>query len=166
MPLTADEEEILVNLMERVEFPVSPRIFDVWCNKFTVNVVELATTRLNSSGLREILLIYRKDKFFDGWHIPGSVILPCRTVNDTISKIVSSELGNVSLSTPIFLNWFEKVVGVDRNLRGQEMSLLFHSNIDGFFKESESAKFFSFDNIPGNLIESHRILIEYLIDSI
>jgi len=162
MSLSAEEIMHLSALMKKVEFPVPKEIFDVWCSNFTINTVELGVIRTNESGEKEIFLTYRKDAFFDGWHIPGSVILPGETVEDKIEKLIKSEFKEMNISKPSFFSWFERVIGRDEGLRGQEMGLFFIADFFEGFNELESEKFFSFESIPYNLIEEHKILIDQL----
>jgi hypothetical protein len=162
MTLTTKEEKQLLDLMGKIKFPVSKEIFDAWCSNFTINTVELAVIRINKSGVKEIFLTYRQDQFFDGWHIPGSVVLPTETVESKLKKLINKEFADMVVSEPKFFCWFERVVGRDKELRGQEMGLLFCADFLDRFVESEKEKFFSFDTIPSNLIEEHKVLIESL----
>ncbi len=162
MTLTPEESKELARLMKKVTFPVTPEVFDAWCEFFTINTVEIALMRNNAAGEREVFLTYRKDNYFDGWHIPGSVIRPGDSVQVVIDRVTKKEL-EMEISTPTYLRWFEREKGIGKDLcpRGQEISLLFSSELIGEPHEHEHGKFFSFSNLP-KLIPQHPVLIDHL----
>ena len=90
--LTAQENFQLVKLLDKLEWPVTPEVFDALCVNFVTSPIELAVIRRGEKE-QEVLMIYREDKFFNGWHIPGSVILPGRTIELVLSALVRREVG-------------------------------------------------------------------------
>lgn len=166
MALTPEESKQLAALMQKVEFPVPVEVFNEWCANFTIGTAEIALFRVNpKTKEKEVFLTYRKDRFFDGWHFPGSVILPGKTVQDTLNKVIKTELGSITITDPKYLTWFERVKGRDEGLRGQELSLFYISYTEANI-ETEAEKFFSLKNIPKNLIPAHIVVVDYLKENL
>ncbi len=167
MSLTPEESLQLAALMQKVEFPVSQEVFNEWCANFSIGTAEIALFRINpKTKEKEVFLTYRKDRFFDGWHFPGSVILPGKTVQDTLNKVIKSELGSMQMTEPKYLTWFERVKGRDKEVRGQELSIFHVASTSAEDGETETAKFFALNNIPENLILEHRVVIDYLKENL
>lgn len=146
--------------MRKVEFPLSNDMFNAWCVNFTVACVEIALIRDSANG-REIFLTYRRDEFYDGWHIPGAVIQAGEKVEDVINRVARDELGGAQF-TPQFFSWFEYLKGtrVGESARGNAISLIFSAEAPEDLRESELAKFFPPSNIPRDLITEHVPVVE------
>lgn len=168
--LTDGENRQLVELLGKLSWPVDPGVFDALCENLSVTPVELAVVRKGPRG-PEVFMVYRKDKFFTGWHITGSIVRPGRTVDDVLRDIVSREVG-VSLAEPLFefirFRQFMKGEGPNQSRRGQEVSLI-HSL---FLPEGTEVhldagrKFFPLHDVPGDTLEHHKVVLadirEYL----
>ncbi len=164
MALTIVEETELIRLMSKVQFPVSPDVFDVWCENFISNPVELAVVR-NCGRTSQIFLIYRADKYYRGWHMPGSVLLPGRKVKQVLESLVKREVG-LELAElknpPVFLDYMEfaKGNGKGENPRGQKLSLLFVLKLESSEYVTADGGFFSLNELPEDLLTSHKVLVE------
>ncbi|MBI4065712.1 NUDIX hydrolase, partial [Candidatus Kaiserbacteria bacterium] len=138
--------------------PCSPAIFDAWCGAFITNPLELAVLRRGSSGV-EIFLIHREDKFFKGWHMPGTVILPGNKVAEAFERLVKKEVGTPTTKAE-FIMWKEFMKGdrddLAENPRGQELSLLFAVFVDG---NVPHGTFFPLDAIPDTTLGHHKQMI-------
>lgn len=163
MSLTEEEQFELVRLMHKLKFPVPLPVFEAWCKTFGIVCAEVAVFRDIGNG-PEILLIYRKDKFFDGWHIPGCVHLPLECIQDTLRRVLEKEI-MVEVDKPIFYKWFERLQGDGdgQSKRGYELSLVFTTNILGEFRENENEKFFPISNLPSNIVKGHIPIVEHFI---
>lgn len=154
MSLTELESQQLAQLMGKIEWPVALPVFEAWCNNFITNPIELGV--LKDDG---ILMLYRKDRFFDGWHIPGSVLIPGSRVSQVLDRLVRNEVG-AKVSEPEFVSWIE--IPKEINPRGQELSLLFTCFIlEDYFKEGQ---FFPLSSPPKNILPHHLILVKTIKD--
>lgn len=111
MALTETESYQLAQLMGKVEFPTTVPVFEAWCENFITNPLELGVLKDD-----KILMIYRKDKYYDGWHIPGSVLTPGSRVNEVLDRLIKREVGTL-VTKPEFVNWVE--IMKSENPRGQ-----------------------------------------------
>ena len=155
MALTEMESKTLVSLMKKVEFPISPEMFDAWCGSFVTNPIELAVLRVRD-GCQEVFMIYRNDAFYVGWHMPGSIYLPGNTVQQVIQRLVKREIKQ-EISATKFVGYVE--VSKAENPRGQELSLLFVSWLVGN-NDVSHGKFFPLENPPPNTLEHHKKLLQ------
>lgn len=146
--------------MRKVEFPLPQDVFNAWCVNFTVACVEIALTR-DGANEREIFLTYRRDEFYDGWHIPGAVIQEGEEVEDVLKRVARDELEGARFA-PKFFSWFEYLKGteVGESARGNAISLVFSAEAPDTLRESELAKFFPLSDVPGNLISEHVPVVE------
>ena len=53
---------------------------------------DAALLRKTDGGV-EVFLTYRKDYFFDGFHIPGSILIAGDTLESRLAKVVAGEIG-------------------------------------------------------------------------
>ncbi|OGZ15172.1 MAG: hypothetical protein A3J08_02850 [Candidatus Lloydbacteria bacterium RIFCSPLOWO2_02_FULL_51_11] len=133
-------------------FPVPPQVFDAWCGACITVPIELAVLRKASDGTPEVLMIHRDDKFFLGWHIPGSILLPGETEEIVFRRLARKEvIGRIS--PPQFIDRMHTMKG-NENSRGQEVSLLFAC----FFENQQSpvGQFFPLHNPPEDTIGEHK----------
>jgi ADP-ribose pyrophosphatase YjhB (NUDIX family) len=156
MKLNQEEENKLIYLLKKVSFPMSKNLFYAWSENLTTVAIEVALLRKNG----EIFLTYRDDKYFKGWHIPGSIMIPGDTVNDVLSRVMKNEI-NMPFSTPTFFNWFERTKGVNTQ-RGQNLALVFIVVAEGNIEENGVRKFFPTNNPPKDLILSPIPILEKL----
>lgn len=154
MALTEKESKTLVSLMKKVEFPVSPEIFNAWCWSFITNPIELAVLRVRD-GYQEVFMIYRDDAFYKGWHLPGSIYLPGDTAQQVIQRLVKREVMQ-EITPAEFIGYAE--ISKAENSRGQELSLLFVSWCKG--SDVSHGKFFPLENPPTDTLEHHKKLLQ------
>ncbi|MFA6432640.1 MAG: NUDIX domain-containing protein [Candidatus Paceibacterota bacterium] len=161
--LASQEQNELIKLMGKVTFPLPPEVFSAWCLAFPTIAAELAVMR-NNDGVREIFLTYREDEFFKGWHIPGSIHLPNEKFEDTLDRVITSEMG-MSSSTPYeFYRWFQYQPGngIGESPRGDVITLMFVCEKPGNVEESDIAKFFPLTEMPEDLLLIHIPIIQAL----
>ena len=169
--LINEENFELIRLLNKIEWPVTPDVFDAVCNNLSINPVDLALLRKGEKE-HEVFLIYREDKFFKGWHFPGSVILPGRTVNSVLKDVVEREIG-ISAQGLMFelvgFHQFMKGKNTGECPRGQEISLFHALFLDSKTKieTDKNRKFFPINKLPHNILPHHKILAldlkEYLL---
>ncbi len=102
---TEKEIKLAVDILKRATpIPHMPEaLFEVFVSKAVLMIVELIA--INKDG--KILLTWRDDKFYYGWHIPGGFMGVGETVEQAAQRIAKRELGgpvtNLKLAT--FLNY-------------------------------------------------------------
>lgn len=160
--LTNKENLELIYLLNKIEWPVTPDLFDAICNNLSVNPIDLAVLREGDEG-PEIFLIYREDNFFKGWHFPGSVILPGRTVSFALKDIVEREIGTSTEGLTfefVGFHQFMKGGSFGECPRGQEVDLFHVLFLDRETKieTDESRKFFPISKFPDDILSHHKVL--------
>lgn len=166
MSLSEIEQKELLTLMDKLEFPLPSAVFEAWCRVFGNVCAEIAVMR-TSNGVHEMLLTYRDDEYFKGWHIPGSIMLPGETIEDTRDRVMRVEL-SIEPVVSTFIHWFQRMygTGIGESTRGYELAFLF--SIDSSrvkdFPMNEKAKFFALDHMPSDLIPNHVRIVDYLKD--
>jgi hypothetical protein len=144
--LTADESEQLASLLGKVEWPVPPNVFHALM-KATVSVpIELGV--FDSDG--RVLLIYRDDFEFKGWHMPGTVLRENEDIPTAIKRLGQGEV-KTPTSPPISLGWAE-IKGVRH-----EVSLLHVCRLEGAY--SGEGQLFDPRQLPPDTLDHHQYLI-------
>lgn len=161
--LTNQENLELVRLLNKIEWPVSADLFDAICGNMSINPVDLAILKKSTDGFK-IFLIYRKDNFFDGWHIPGSVILPGRTIAMVLKDIIEREINIPEKGFDfkfITFHQFMKGSNLGQCPRGQETELLYALFLeeDVRIETDEFRKFFPIEKPPENALSHHKTLL-------
>jgi len=161
MSLTRDQELELALLLRKMTLPTQTQeLFEAWCYSQITNPVELAILRRRGKEM-QIFLIYRKDKFYDGWHMPGSIILPGKTVFQTIENLKIREVPTIA--PPFFFVGYAEIPrgeGERENVRGQALSLIYACyDSCGAVQDSENERFFPLYDLPSNILGSHKVLI-------
>jgi ADP-ribose pyrophosphatase YjhB (NUDIX family) len=102
----------------------------------------------------QVLLIYRDDHEYRGWHMPGTVIRDNESVDGAITRLLDSEVQAV-VSKPESLGWTE----VPRELNGvrHEISLLHFCRLQGPY--TGPGRFFFANRLPADTLRHHKILI-------
>lgn len=153
--LSLEEQNKLVELMNKVEFPLPLEVFYSWCLNLGSSTAELLLMR-KIEDKTEIFLEYREDKFFQGWHIPGCVHLPTESIEDTLNRVIEKEI-RFKITSPEFLFWFEyeKGEGLGESPRGHVFSFLYKAFVDEVPELSSTRKFFDLNNLPEDVIKQH-----------
>lgn len=153
--LTTSETDLLVTLLQKVTWPLNPRVFRALVNIMVSVPIELAV--LNEQN--EILMFYRKDKEYDGNHIPGSVLRDNENVSDVLERLRTSEVVGGKISNPVNIGHVEisKGSGSGQNPTRHEISLIYVARLTGPY--NGSGRFYPLDQLPENTLSHHRILI-------
>ncbi|HCM53140.1 TPA: hypothetical protein DIS57_04255 [Candidatus Wolfebacteria bacterium] len=144
--LTKKETEQLATLLGKIEDPHSglPQpVFDALCDVVPFIACELVV--MNEKG--EILLTWREDQWWKGWHFPGGLMRYRETVDERIKKMAIAEVGlHIKKYKFLFpLNYWNSP-------RGSGVSLVFLS------KSDRPAEGTFFKTMPKDIIPEHRIL--------
>lgn len=150
-----------LNLLSEKGFPVSSEIFDAWCGACVTTSIELAVLKRDekSGGQPKVLMIHREDKFFHGWHIPGTIILPGDTEESAMMRLIKKEVG-ARVTPPRFADrsHVAKGDGPYQNKRGQEVAILYTCFLIGEY--SGNGLFFLLHTPPEDTLGHHKILLE------
>ncbi len=160
--LTNQEQKDLIKLMNKISFPTPLPVFEIWCKVFGTVCAEIVVLK-NGDQEPEIFLTYRKDKFFDGWHIPGCVHLPTERIENTINRVLKKEI-QIPPNKAIFFDWFERTSGKNKeqSSRGHEFSLVFIIKSRQKIEENDIAKFFPLRKLPKNIMHHQLPIIKKL----
>lgn len=148
--LTKKETEQLALLLGKIDDPHSglPQpVFDALCNVIPFTACELAI--MNKKG--ELLLTWREDKWWKGWHFPGGLMRYRESFDERIKKTALQETG-VHVKTHEFLF----PINYDRGSRGHCVSLLF------LCKAETATTGTFFKTMPKDIIFDHRILWKHI----
>lgn len=79
-------------------------------------------------AMRQTLLTFRQDQFYDGWHFPGGVIRFKESFEARIHEVASIELGCsvTNISMPIMV---QNLINPTRRIRGHFVSILFRCEL-------------------------------------
>jgi hypothetical protein len=166
LPLSPDEWAQWTNLTKRIKFidgKIPIDAFYAFCEAFISPVIDMAPYRYVDKKI-EILLIYRKDKYYDGFHLPGSVITPGKTSKETLESVIKNELGNnVKVNKTHFIKIMDtmKGQGIGLDTRGQDLKLLYACEVGGEVLDGE---WFKKNNLPDNIIPEHQNVVLDVFD--
>lgn len=137
----------LLAKIERPEQGLQQEVFDVLVKLVPFVACEMVVM----NHRREILLTYRRDEFWQGWHFPGGLMRYNDTFEKRLKETVKRELG-AGLKSHRFLfpiNYrYPK-----NNPRGHAVSLVFLCQLKD---KPKDGKFFA--KMPKDIINDHRML--------
>jgi len=143
--LNSKEAKHIVSLIKKIDNPhegLPQPIFDALCGIVPFVACELVV--INKK--REILLEWRHDRWWCGWHFPGGLLRFRESFEERLDKVAWDELG-INLVSYQFL--FAK--DYSQGLRGHTISLVFLCQTS---MKPKKGKFFK--KMPENIIESHK----------
>lgn len=154
MALTKTESAELARLLRKAKWPIPKDVFQALVNKTVSVPIELAV--LNKTD--RILMFYRKDEEYDGYHIPGTVVRDDETVKEAVQRLQSEVVGGAT-NLVRNIGWTEipKGSGAGENPTRHEISLLWMARIEGEYRGN--GDFFSLDHLPQNTLSHHHVLI-------
>lgn len=126
--------------------PMSPYdIFLKFMSKVVPSAIKLLIVR---DG--KVFLMWREDKFFRGWHTPGSYMAPGETLEQSAQRIMDREVPGIMVISARIVN---AVVNRD-SARFQDLSALTLVEFKGAMEETEKGRWFSEE--PPELIDVHK----------
>ena len=163
MSLNQQEKNELVRLLEKVKnTEITGEVWHQLVKKFITVPIELCVL----DDENNFLMIYRKDREFDGYHLPGSVVNEWETVSEALARLIKKEivddLGiNVDGVEPI--GWLDSPKDVwpsDPSTR-HGVLLLHIARFHGIFLPREGVGFYSFETVPENTLGCHKFIIPF-----
>ena len=150
--LTNKEIKKLVSLLAKIKNPhegLPQPVFDALCD-----VIPFVACELVVIGKKGILLTWREDKWWKGWHFPGGLLRYRESFDERIQKVAFDELG-INLTSCKFLF----PINYSQGVRCHSVSLVFLCKTAMIPKDG---KFFK--KMPKSIIESHKELWEKTIE--
>jgi len=163
---TEAEIELAASILSRLPGGFLPLpIFHEVARLVTTPTMEVAPMRMAANGIAEILLTYRNDKHWQGWHIPGTVI---RSTDEPDSfhtgfqRVLTEELnGSVTyLTEPQYVN--QKFWDV---ARGRELDAVHFVEVSVADESQLPGTFFAVNAIPEDTVEHHKIMIPEIAEA-
>lgn len=157
MALTQSEVEQLAGLLGKIEWPMPKEVFYALL-RCTVSVpIELAV--IDDKGY--VLMFYRKDEEYDGYHMPGTVLRDNEDVSNALRRLLASELVGANISAPQNIGWIEipRGSGHGENPTRHEISLIFLARLHGEY-QGKGGEFFPIHKLPKNTLPHHVTLIQ------
>lgn len=148
--LTKKEVEQLAMLLKKIENPqqgLPQPVFDALCHVIPFISCELAV--VNKKG--ELLLTWREDEWWSGWHFPGGLMRYGESVDVRIKKMALDETG-IRVKKYSFLF----PANYTKSPRANGVSLVF------VCEENTSTEGKFFKNMPKDIIPEHRILWKHV----
>ena len=122
--------------------------------------IELAIFNKND----QILLTYREDEEYQGFHMPGTVLQNNETVPNALERLFNTEIKGLKLSEPKSIGWLEinKGSGEGKNNSRHEISLLHQCMLIEPDNETKY-NFFELSKLPENTLPHHSKIIREMI---
>ncbi len=153
--LTETETLQLASLLEKLEWPLDSRIFHPLVTKVVTVPIELGV--FNAEG--KILLIYRNDAEFTGWHVPGTVLRDDgEDVPAAIRRLGNGEV-ETYISTPIPVGWLESPK--DEHSPRHEVALLHVCKLEGLYPGR--GQFFDPTSLPDDTLCHHKRIVPAML---
>ena len=160
-PLTPADEQLLIDLLDRVGTPMPAGVFNALAAKVPLTGIEAVILRRSDRQLKVLLLQRPKnDKHWpEQWHMPGTILRnsdapePLNiegSFSAAFRRIEDRELKAKFLSLPKFAGYY-----FHRAERGVVNSILFCCEA----AEGAQGTYFPVDALPENFIECHRPMI-------
>ncbi|MFA7653851.1 MAG: NUDIX hydrolase [Candidatus Magasanikbacteria bacterium] len=147
--LNKKELKQLVSLLKKIDKPhegLPQSVFDALCGVVPFVACELVVV----SEKNEILMEWRQDKWWHGWHFPGGLLRFRERFEERLDKVAWDELG-INLVSHKFLY----AEDCSQGKRGHVISLVFMCKT---MMKPIHGKFFK--KMPKNIIEAHKELWE------
>jgi ADP-ribose pyrophosphatase YjhB (NUDIX family) len=163
MSLSEQEKKELSRLLGNIDSTdIRGEVWHQLVTKFITVPIELCILDKNN----RVFLVYRKDKEYDGYHMPGTVINDWETVETACKRLVEGEVmrdAGLTISYPEPIGWVE----VTRNLSSATyhprhgIALLHIAHLKGGISSEGSHGFYDFGNLPENILECHKYLLGF-----
>lgn len=170
--LLPEELTVLADLLRRARnTQIKGEVWHALVTKFPTVPIELIVLDDQS----RVLLVYRDDAEFKGWHHPGAVWNDWETIPERRQRLVESEIikgAGIQVTDPVSIGWMGvyRGNGTDESQTRLACALIHISCLIGEFSPKEGYGFFSLDNLPENTLRHHRYMLrrvqKYLKDGI
>lgn len=152
--LPPSETKQFAGLLEKAEWPLDPGVFHALMGMSVSVPIELGAFDRNG----KILMVYRDDFEFKGWHLPGTVLRDNKNVSGAITRLVRSEVG-VNVSAPIPLGWLESERDVHPTRHA--VGLLHVCLLEGEY--AGKGQFFDPENLPKDTLTHHKTIVAKML---
>lgn len=162
-PLQESDKVQLAKLLERAKnTDIKGEIWYQLVKKFITVPVELCVLDHEN----RVFLVYRKDREFDGYHLPGTIVNDWETVHDARLRLVQGEIkkdAGFDISYPEPIGWLEvrRGEGEYESRTRNTVALLHIARLVGDFTPQEGYGFYAFDDIPKNTLPDHKFILNY-----
>lgn len=147
--LTVNETKQLVRLLGKVRLPAPYPIFVALLKSVPIIAIDLAVMPDDN----HILLTYREDDFYKGWHVPGSILCFHDSIIAAWKRVAIQELG-MKIIKAEFLTYFNY-----KDNRETGVTLLFVAKPKG---KTKKGTYFSLNNIPKDFVREQLPEINFL----
>ena len=122
-----------------------------------------------------VLLAYRDDHEFKGWHHPGSVWNDWETIPQRRTKLVAGEVvkgAGIQITEPKSIGWVGVYRGTepDNNASRNACSIIHIANLIGEFTPKDGYGFFPIESPPKDTLGCHKYMLrrvaQYLKDGV
>ena len=160
--LNEPEKKILKRLLQKMEWPLDRDVFYALVKSVATVGIECAVL----DSVDRLLMIYRRDREYVGWHIPGTILRNAESISDAIRRIMTKELNGTVISAPINIGWVETTrgTGPDQDPNRHVISLIFLTRLKQTYLGQ--GKFFDIDNPPRGIINTHYRLLRLIKDGL
>lgn len=160
-PLTAQEKENLALLLERVDSSeIRGEIWHQLVQKFiTVSVIFCV---LDKNG--DVFLSYRKDREFDGYHLPGATVNDWETVDQARERLAQGELkrdAGIDIGETKPIGWVEASRGVGDNPTRHAVILMYLTYVQNNVSLPEGLGFFPLKQLPSNILGCEKRVLSF-----
>ncbi|MBP9866836.1 MAG: NUDIX hydrolase [Candidatus Pacebacteria bacterium] len=163
MALNEEEKKELVVLLDKIENKeIRGSVWHSLVKKFITVPIELCIF----DEQNRILLVYRKDSEFDGYHMPGSVVNDWETVEEAKERLIREEITiplGIEISEVEAIGWLDSPKdswpGEPSTRHG--ILLLHVARYKGIFIPKEGTNFFALSELPDNTLGCHRFIIPF-----
>ncbi len=162
MAINEKEKIILAKLIKKANnTQIKGDIWHELVKKFVTVSIELFITDKHN----RVFMVYRKDREFDGYHIPGVRINHWETVDQACKRLIKNEIkpNGLKITKMVPIGWFG--VQKDNNLKNKSyyrnpIQLIHTAHYDGEFIEKKDIGFFQLGALPKNTLECQKLLIK------
>ena len=161
--LDEEEKKQLAHLLEKVDnVQIRGEIWHQLVKKVITVPIELCITDEDNN----VFLVYRNDREFDGYHMPGTVINDWETVEEACIRLVQGEVirdAGIIITKPHSIGWLEvrRGNGPEESKTRNAVSLLFTAKLVSGFTPQEGRGFYSLGNLPENTLGHHKFILRY-----
>ena len=153
--LTREEQEQFLSLIKKLGWKrTGKEVFEAFFSIFPFALCEIAVLR-EINGVPHVLLWYRDDEHYTGWHLPGGYILRGEETEETIRRVLMNETG-LQLQKAEFARYYNSYPA-NAPVPNHQVALLFLCSADG---EPRQGTFFPVDALPPDILSHHKEYLE------
>ena len=158
MALQKEELETLADLLHRIDnTQITGEVWHALVKKFPTVAIELIVLDKE----QRVFLVYRNDREFKGWHYPGSVWNDWETIDERLERLIQREINSesgINISKPYPIGWGAEYKDSSKGsiVTRSTCCLYFVAFLKGEYINQEDRGFFSFSDLPEDMLPFHR----------